>query len=387
MSCKNIVILGSTGSIGVNTLKVIERFKDKFKVIGLTAYNNCELLSKQIEQFKPKYVCVAPSGIAYLKKNCRQKNFKLLDVYDESNLENIVSLKNVDVVVIGMRSSAALRPFIAAVKAGKTVAPANKEALVIAGEIIMKLARKHNATVVPVDSEQSAIFQCLQGQDKLHFKKVILTASGGALLNVPSVNFDNLTKDQILNHPRWKMGQKITVDSATLLNKGFEVIEAMRLFDLDISQIDVLVHPEAIIHSMVEFIDGSIIAQLGITDMRLPIQYAITYPERLSTGLKSLDFVKLGKLTFLKPDLKRFPFLKLSIDVAKKGKTYPCVLNASDEIAVDAFLKGNIKFTDIYKIVSKVVLKHKAVNDPELKDILDADNWARIETEKLIKVK
>jgi len=283
-----------------------------------------------------------------------------------------------------MRGSKALEPFLTAVKNGKTVAPANKEALVIAGDILMSQAKKHDATVIPVDSEQSAIFQCLNGQNRNELKKVFLTASGGPLYNLAKSKFNKLSIKQVLNHPRWKMGKKITVDSANLMNKGFEVIEAKVLFNLDISQIEVVVHPQAIIHSMVEFNDGSIIAQLGQTDMRIPIQYALTYPHRLNTGLQSMDFFELKNLTFLKPNFQKFPALQLAFDVAKKGGTLPCVLNAADEEAVDAFLNKKLKFTDIYKVVEKVIRMHKMIKKPKLKDIYQTDQWAREQAQRYI---
>jgi len=381
MKPKNIVILGSTGSIGINTLKIVERFPARFKVVGLTAYNNDKLLENQVKKFFPRYVAIHKEKIGAFRSQF--KGLKILDV--EEDLEILVALKEVDIVVIAMRGSAALAPFLSAVKSGKIVAPANKEALVIAGDIIMKEARKYKATIIPIDSEQSAIFQCLNGESRGELKKVYLTASGGVLLNVCQSRFDQLSVEEILNHPRWRMGKKITVDSATLMNKGFEVIEAMRLFQLQKDQVDVVVHPEAIIHSMVEYQDGSIIAQLGITDMRLPIQYALMYPRRISTGLKSLDFFSLKALTFQKPDLKKFPCLGLCRLVAQKDGTLPSVLNASDEEAVEAFLRREIKFTEIYKIIEKVVLKHRCIFSPALKDILEADRWAREETERLIK--
>ncbi len=382
MELKRVVILGSTGSIGINTLKVIERFPYRFKVVGLTAYSNFKLLERQIKKFSPTHVAASTKGAQYLKKNINTRSTRILDV--EKDLEQLVALRNVDTVVIAMRGSAALKPFLSAVRAGKTVAPANKEALVVAGDMLMREAKQHKATIIPIDSEQSAIFQCLEGKSRDDLKKVLLTASGGALLDVPKAKFDNLSVSQILDHPRWKMGKKITVDSATLMNKGFEVIEAKVLFQLDVRQIEVVVHPEAIIHSMAEFKDGSILAQLSITDMRLPIQYALTYPQRLESGLRSTNFAELGQLTFRKPDHDKFPSLALAIRVGRKGGTLPSVLNAVDEVAVDAFLNEKIKFSDIYKIVEKVVKKHAVVQKPTLKKILEADQWAREEAERII---
>jgi 1-deoxy-D-xylulose-5-phosphate reductoisomerase len=382
MKTKNLVVLGSTGTIGINTLKIVRQYPQQFRVVGLTACNNFKLLEKQIREFKPQYVAIGKQGFDYLRRRFDRASVKILDVDKESGF--IVSLKSVDIVVIGMRGGAALAPFLEAVRHGKTVAPANKEALVMAGPLLMRLARKHNAKIIPVDSEQSAIFQCLEGHRREDLKRVILTASGGALRKVPLTRFDRLSVNEILRHPRWKMGEKITVDSATLMNKGFEVIEAMRLFDLTVDQVQVVIHPEAIIHSMVEFKDGSIIAQMGITDMRLPIQYALTYPHRLGTGLASTDFYHLKQLTFGKPDFKRFPSLALALRVAREGGTFPSVLNAADEVAVDAFLNQKINFTGIYRIVERTVRRHRIVRDPDLKQILEADIWARAQATRLI---
>jgi 1-deoxy-D-xylulose-5-phosphate reductoisomerase len=318
--------------------------------------------------------------LAQLKKeNSRTKFFDV-----KKDLPELVAKADVDVVVIAMTGAAALEPFLAAVRAGKKVAPANKEALVMAGGILMKEARRHGAVIVPVDSEQSAIFQCLEGRDRKDLYQVHLTASGGALRALPRARHDKVSVRDILAHPRWKMGAKITVDSATLMNKGFEVIEAQRLFDLSIDKIKVLVHPEAIIHSMIEFVDGSILAQLGVTDMRLPIQYALTYPERLPVPLKRLDLVALKALTFEAPDLKKFPSLKLAYLAARRGGTAPAVLNAADEVAVDAFLKGSIKFTSIHTVVEKTLLKHVNVASPSLSDIQDADVWARYKAQEFV---
>jgi 1-deoxy-D-xylulose-5-phosphate reductoisomerase len=382
MALKNIVILGSTGSIGINTLKVVEQFPQNFRVIGLTAYNNYRLLKDQIQKFSPEYVAINENRIAHLKGEIDTSHTKVLDA--ATDLPHLVARKEVDIVVIAMRGSAALEPFLAAVQEGKIVAPANKEALVIAGDLIMRTAKRQKASIIPIDSEQSAIFQCLEGGNRRYLKKVILTASGGALWHVPEKEFDQLSVETILDHPRWKMGKKITVDSATLMNKGFEVIEAARLFDLTVEQIEVLVHPQAIIHSMVELRDGSVLAQLGVTDMRLPIQYALTYPHRWESPLNSLDFLKEGSFTFAEPDLNKFPSLGLAFDVLRQGGSTPCVLNAADEEAVQAFLGGQISFTDIYKIVEKVVRNHKQIQEPELQDVLKVDAWSREETRKYL---
>ncbi len=382
MTCKNVVILGSTGSIGINTLKVIACFPDRFKVIGLTAYNNVKLLEEQVRLFKPQYIAIGKKYISHFQKISDTKKIEIFDV--ENGLDHIVAQKNVDIVVVAMSGSAALKPFLSAIRHGKLVAPANKEALVVAGDLIIKEAKKYNAKIIPIDSEQSAIFQCLNNTNRDELKKIYLTASGGCLLKTAKGKFNQLSRQEILRHPRWKMGKKITVDSATLMNKGFEVIEAKHLFSVDIERISVIIHPEAIIHSMVEFIDGSIIAQLGLTDMCIPIQYALTYPDRWPSPLKSINFFDLRQLTFLKPDYRKFPSLRLAIEVANEGGTLPSVLNAADEEAVDAFLKGDIVFTEIYEIVEKVVRNHKRVTNPDIKEILQADQWARREAQEAI---
>ena len=379
MKPRSLAILGSTGSIGLNTLKVVDHNPQRFQVKALSAFNNFKLLEEQIKKYKPSHVAVGPEGLAYFKST----GIKGVKFYPIGDCSQIASLKEVDVVVLAMRGTGALMPFLEALRAGKTVAPANKEALVIAGDLIMSEARKHKARIIPVDSEQSAIFQCLEGQQSKPVY-IHLTASGGPLREVKAKDFKKMTPKDILRHPRWKMGQKITVDSATLMNKGFEVIEAKHLFNLEHHQIKVLVHPEAIIHSMVEFADGSLLAQLGVTDMRLPIQYALTYPDRLPTGLKGLDLAELGSLNFQKPDLKKFPSLALAFEAARLAGSMPTVLNAADEEAVDAFLRGKIDFLSIYKVVEKVVLSHTIIKNPSLQAILQADQWARIEAQNIL---
>lgn len=381
MKKKRVAILGSTGSIGESTLKVIRRYSDYFDVVALSAYNSICSLEKQINEFQPQFVAVPDKKRQQLGEKIKSTT-TIIDV--DTDLEQIVQHDHVDIVVIGMRGASALKPFLAAAQAGKVIAPANKEALVIAGHLIVEVAHQNGATIVPVDSEQSAIFQCLRGEKRGELRRVILTASGGALRNVPQQDFDLLTVDDILKHPRWKMGPKITVDSATLMNKGFEVIEAQRLFNLNIDQINVVVHPEAIVHSLVEYVDGSMIAQLAPTDMQLPIQFAMTYPDRLSTQTRPLDLVELGSLNFEKPDTDKFPLLSLAFEVAKIGGSLPSVLNAADEIAVEAFLKCKIKFNDIVNIVEKVIQKHCVIHAPKLDDIIQTDQWARDIAQELV---
>jgi 1-deoxy-D-xylulose-5-phosphate reductoisomerase len=384
MSLKRIALLGSTGTIGINTLKVIDRYPDRFQVVALTAYQNYRRLEEQIRKYAPPYVAVHPKGRDHFRKCYDFRKIRFFEAPRE--LSQIVALPAVDIVVLGISGSVALEPFLRAVQGGKIIAAANKEALVIAGDILMREARKHRALIIPVDSEQSAIFQCLNGRPRNGLKKIYLTASGGPLHNVSKSTFGRLSVKEILRHPRWKMGKKITVDSATLMNKGFEVMEAKVLFGLPVKDIQVLIHPEAIVHSMVEFRDGSILAQLGITDMRLPIQYALTYPERLDTGLSRMDFSTLKQLTFQKPDFKKFPALDLSFYVAEKGGTLPGVLNAADEEAVLWFLRGRLTFINIYRVVEKVVVRHKIVKQPSLEQIREADRWAREEAQRAMAI-
>ncbi|MFH1359882.1 MAG: 1-deoxy-D-xylulose-5-phosphate reductoisomerase [Candidatus Omnitrophota bacterium] len=382
MNVKRVAILGSTGSIGINALKVIDRYPNRFRVVGLTAYNNVRLLEKQIRKYQPFFAAVHPENIGRLKRAVHSQRTKILDAHLE--MERITTHPSVDLVILGISGSIALEPFLSAIRCGKTVALANKEAIVMAGDVIMKEAQRHQAAIIPVDSEQSAIFQCLSGNNRKELKKVYLTASGGPLYDRSKKDFDQLSVEKILKHPRWQMGKKITVDSATLMNKGLEIIEAKWLFGLKVEEIDVLIHPQAIIHSMVEYQDGSIMAQMGITDMQLPIQYALTYPNRLPSGLKTVNFDQLGQFTFAKPDIKKFPSLALCYDVAKKERTFPCVLNAANEEAVRAFLERRINFSKIHKIVEKVVCRHKASPKTDLKEILDADAWARQEARKVL---
>ena len=381
MAKRCLAILGSTGSIGVNTLKVVDHHPDQFKVVALSAYNNLTVLRQQIKKYQPSYVAAHFKILQELKKEFGSLKIKFFDV--DTEIQYLAILKEVDTVVLAMRGAGALAPFLEAVRAGKRVAPANKEAIVIAGELIMKEAHRNKAEIIPIDSEQSAIFQCIDGQ-KVPVKKIHLTASGGPLRDVPYKNFSSVSVKDILDHPRWRMGSKITVDSATLMNKGFEFIEAQRLFNLAFNQIEIIVHPEAIIHSMVEFNDGSWLAQLAITDMRIPIQYALTYPFRYETGLKALDLVKVQSLNFQKPDLKKFPSLSLALEVAQKGGTLPSILNASNEEVVDVFLKGKINLISMYKVIEKVVRGHKIIKNPSLNDIYAADRWAREETKAIL---
>lgn len=379
---KRVAILGSTGSIGLTTLKVIQQYRKEFILEAITAHNNVAGLKIQLAQFRPAKVAIADEQagrelILQTKLSCK--------VYSGiEGLNKIASDRDVDIVVIALSGAMAIHPLLAAIDAGKHVALANKEALVVAGAIIMERLKKSKARLIPVDSEQSAIFQCLEARAKNELCCIHLTASGGPLHKVPLKNFKRLRPKTVLNHPRWKMGKKITVDSSTLMNKGLEVIEARWLFDTDIAKIKVLVHREAIIHSMVEFVDGVVLAQLGVTDMALPIQYALSYPRRLRNNQHRLDFLRLKNLTFEKVDRRKFPCLDFAYQAAKDGGSVPAVMNAANEEAVQAFLDERIGFIGIPKIIEKIMAKHRATKDPDLVQILEADAWAREEVKRLI---
>ena len=383
---KRVAILGSTGSIGTTTLQVIKRYNKEFKLVALTVNNNISGLRRQIKEFSPQAVAVVDreaSGEIVLSKH---KNSPKLYSGIEG-LEKIASDKEVDIVVVALSGAVALYPLLAAIKAGKHIALANKEALVMAGAVIMNQLRSSQARLIPVDSEQSAIFQCLEGRPASEVKTLYLTASGGALYDLPARDFKHLKPREVLNHPRWKMGKKITVDSATLMNKGLEAIEARWLFDTDISRIKVLIHRQAIIHSMVEFVDAVVLAQLGATDMALPIQYALSYPKRLANKGYCLDFEKIGCLAFERADTQKFPCLDFAYQAAKDSRTMPAVVNAANEEAVAAFLGQRISFVMIPKIIEKIMARHKPVDNPGLPAILEADKWAREEARRLIKMR
>lgn len=372
---KNVAIFGSTGSIGKNTLQVIRRFPGKFKVSALTANSDTSSLFLQVKEFLPKFVCVGDRNSALLIKKYFGRRIKVY--FGQSGLVELAKEKTLGKCVFAISGSVALSPLVSAIKSRKDIALANKEALVMAGALIMRMASKARVKIIPIDSEQSAIWQCLQGEDKRNLKMVYLTASGGPLLKENLSVLKRISLSKVLRHPRWKMGRKITVDSATLMNKGLEFLEAMFLFDINHSMIKVLIHPEALIHSMVEFKDGVILAQLSKTDMRIPIQYALSYPDRLDSALSNIDFVKLKYLSFESPDTLKFPCLKLAYQAAKELGTLPAVMNAANEVAVDAFLSAKIRFTSIYDIVSKVMRKHENKVNPDLEDIRQADIWAK----------
>ncbi len=370
---KRLAILGSTGSIGQQTLEVVRALPHRFQVVGLAAGKNIDLLAKQINEFKPRFVY-------YQDKKARLANAE----YQLLPLEEIASHPQVDTVVIATSGKAGLTPTLAAVKAGKNVALANKEPLVMAGEIITNEAKLNGAQILPIDSEHSAIWQCLRGETR-SAAQLILTASGGPFRHYSPAQLDKITAEDALRHPTWQMGRKVTIDSATLMNKGLEVIEAHWLFDIPINNIRVLIHPQSFIHSMVEFIDGSVKAQLSCPDMRLPIQYALSYPERLpNPQLPRLDWNNIKDLSFEQPDFDTFPCLKLAIEAGKQGGTCPAALCAADEVAVELFLSQRIKFTDIARLVERTLEEHEAKAHPTLEEIMAADTWAREKARQLI---
>jgi 1-deoxy-D-xylulose-5-phosphate reductoisomerase len=372
---ENIAILGSTGSIGKNSIEVIANFPDQFKVSYLTVNNNIDALCDQVRRFKPK-------GVVVLDRNSAAECKKRFDgatevLVGEEGLEEIVQRNDVDVVISSLVGFAGLKPTIAAIRAKKKIALANKETLVVAGEIIMRLVKETGGILIPVDSEHSAIFQCLVGESGSSVAKIILTASGGPFLNTPKDMLKKVSVEQALHHPNWKMGNKVTIDSATLMNKGMEVIEARWLFGIPPERIDVVIHPQSIIHSMVEFIDGSVKAQLGMPDMKIPIQYALTYPERAASNVARVDFPKLREMTFFPPDIERFQCLRLAYDALNEGGTMPAALNAANEIAVRRFLEGKIAFQQIPETICRTMEHHNVTGRPTLDDIIAADASAR----------
>lgn len=377
---KRIAILGSTGSIGTNALDVIRKHRDKFEVVALSAHSNIKLLSGQIREFNPGFVCVGSGSDG----DELRKKFKLEVLSGDEGLCKIARLRDIDTILVAVVGSAALFPLMAAIKTGKRIALANKEALVIAGGLVMGLAKKYHAEIIPVDSEHSAIFQCLKNENRKSVSRLIITCSGGPFYRRRKP-FDKITVAETLKHPRWLMGRKITVDSATLVNKGLEVIEAHHLFGIPFESISVLIHPQSIVHSMVEFRDNSVIAQLSSPDMRLAIQYAFTYPERLECNVKRLNPESLARLEFCLPDNGRFPCLELVIEAGKAGHTMPAVMNAANEVSVEAFLKNRIKFNSIPKIIENTMKKHRIVKNPSIEDIMEADSWSRKTAEQQIK--
>lgn len=378
---KKLAVLGSSGSIGQSTLAVVRSKPTQFKVVALSVNSDIAKLSQQIKEFRPRLVCVRDKDAAWKLKTGIGPLTKVL--CGEDGLHELVRDKEIQQIMFAISGSAALGPLISAIEAGKDIALANKEALVMAGPMVMHLAKKYKVNILPVDSEQSAIWQSLGGLDPADVRHVYLTASGGPLRKLAADKFKYVTIGKVLRHPRWKMGKKITVDSATLMNKGLELLETMFLFNLEARKIKILIHPEALIHSMVEFNDGVTMAQLSVTDMRIPIQYALSYPKRLPSELKGVDFYRLGKLHFEKPDLKKFPCLGLAYQAARDLGTMPAVLNAANEESVNYFLNKKINFLTIPKIVEKVMRVHTKQANPGLNDIMAADSWAREEAHRI----
>ena len=374
---RKISIIGSTGSIGTQALEVIEKLQDKFEIIALAGGHNVELLKKQAEKFKPKYICHnAPC-------DCNDKNGAYKVLHGSEGLEKICSDKENDIILVACSGKIGLRPTLTAIRNGIDIALANKETLVMAGDIVMAEAKKYGVKIVPVDSEHCAIHQCIKDINQVD--KLIITASGGPFLHKTVEDMKNATVEQALAHPRWNMGKKITVDSATLMNKGLEIIEAHHLFGFDYDDIDVVVHPQSIVHSAIEYVDGSVIAQLGLPSMHIPIQYAITYPERFE-GIKSksFSFVEIAHLDFEKPDYEKFPTVKLAYEMGKAGGTATVCLNAANEEAVFAFLDGKIKLYNIYEITKKMCDEHKVIKNPTIDEIFEVDKEVREKTKELI---
>ena len=386
---KNIAVLGSTGSIGTQTLDIVREYSGLLKVTALAAGSNVELLERQIREFKPKIVCIYQKDKAEKLKNMiRDLEVKLVTEMD--GLIECATEVTADIVVTAMVGMIGIRPTMEAIKAGKDIALANKETLVTAGHLIMPLIKEKGGTLLPVDSEHSAIFQSLNGEDNKQVEKIILTASGGPFRGMKRTELRNKTPGDALKHPNWSMGRKISIDSATMVNKGLEVMEAAWLFGVDMDQIQVVIHPQSIIHSMVEFVDGGIMAQMGVPDMKLPIQYALFYPDRLPiAGGKCIDFYKLSQLTFEEPDLKTFQGLQLGYEAGRMGGTMPTVYNAANEWAVSAFLNGEIEFLAIVDLISAAMQKHELISNPSLVEILNTEKQTYdfvkeyIETERM----
>ncbi|MDR6224204.1 1-deoxy-D-xylulose-5-phosphate reductoisomerase [Desmospora profundinema] len=372
---KTIAILGSTGSIGRNTLEVVKQHPDRFQVTALAAGSNADEMVKQVETFRPKIVSMATEQAA---QQVRERASYPVDVISgEAGLLEVAAHSDASDVMSALVGSRGLPPTLAAIRAGKTIHLANKETLVMAGAIVMAEAKRHGVAILPVDSEHSAIFQCLNGERKRDVRRLIVTASGGAFRDWSRKQLAHATREQALTHPNWSMGAKVTIDSATMMNKGLEVMEARWLFDLSYDQIDVLIHPESIIHSMVEFEDGAVMAQLGTPDMKGPIQYALSYPERWPLETKRLNLAEVGRLHFREADMERYPCLRMAYEAGRAGGTVPTVLNAANEVAVERFLDGEITFLEIESMIEEVLSRHIPQANPDLEALFEADRWAR----------
>ena len=389
---KHLAILGSTGSIGQNALSVVETHPDEFVVAGLAAKTSIDRIEQQVRQFCPRLVAVRDEGAANQLKE-RLRDVKTVEILSGSEgTSAVATMAEVDLVLEAMGGGAGLLPTLEAIQSGKDLAFVNKEVLVMCGSLIMEAVKEYGVRLLPVDSEISAIFQCLsdvKGNDgsRAEIHRLILTGSGGPFRETPLGQLNSVTPQQALQHPNWKMGEKVTIDSATMMNKGFEVIESKWFFDVELSQIEVVIHPESIIHSMVEFVDGSVLAQLGVADMRLPIQYALTYPDRFPTSVPRLDLSQVGALHMEPVDSEKFPCLQLAYSAAKVGGTLPTVLSSADEVVVQAFLNRQIGFTDIPNYLEEVMTRHDVTSQPMLDDILAADQWARSAAHQLIQTR
>lgn len=382
---KNIVILGSTGSIGTNTLDIVDRFPEEFRVVGLTAGSNDEKLEEQVLKYRPRMVALAhDAAAAKLRERVTGTAVDVEVLGGIDGITRVAQASEADLVISSIVGAAGLVPTLAAITSGKHIALANKEPMVMAGKLMQAEARKHGVRIFPVDSEHSAIFQSMEGHRRQDIHRVILTASGGPLWEFSRAQLADVTPERALQHPNWKMGEKITIDSATLMNKGLEIIEARWLFDIPEAQIDVLIHRESIIHSLVEYTDRSVIAQLGLPDMRTPISYAMRYPERMPLALPSLDLAEIGRLTFFKPDHDRFPCLRLGYEALRIGGTMPATMNAANEVAVEAFLHGGIRFVDIPDIIQSTMEAHTPREFDSLGPALEADRSAREKAESLV---
>lgn len=379
---KNVVLLGSTGSIGTSTVKVAEDLPEHIQLIGLAAGNNVSLLAEQTNRLRPLAVSLhRHESVPDLRSKLRHQ--PQIHTGPEG-LIALATLPEADIVLIAIVGTAGLAPALAAIRAGKDIAVASKEILVMAGEIVMAEARRHGVRVLAVDSEHSAIFQCLDGKPESSVRRMILTASGGPFRNTPKEAFAHIKVEDALKHPSWNMGRKITIDSATLFNKGLEMIEARWLFNIEMARVDVVVHPQSIVHSMVEFVDGSILSQLSTPDMCLPIQFALTYPDRIASNRVQTSLADIGSLTFEAPDEERFPALRLAREAGTAGSSLPAVLNAANEVAVEAFLNGSIGFPTITKVVEETMAGHAVAAQPTLERIIEADQWARTHAREVI---
>lgn len=372
---RHLSILGSTGSIGTSTLEVVRKHPERYKVMALAAGTNVEEMVRQMKEFRPRLVSMASKEAAEEVK--LHASYPVQVVYGENGLLEVASYPEADYLLSSLVGSRGLRPTLAGIHSGKTIGLANKETLVMAGGLVMEEAKKAGVSILPVDSEHSAIFQCLNGEPPSAVHRIILTASGGAFRDWSRERMKTATKDEALNHPNWSMGAKVTVDSASLMNKGLEVIEAHWLFGIPYDRLEVLIHSESIVHSLVEFNDGAVMAQLGTPDMKVPIQYALNYPERLPLYTERLNLAKIGKLHFAEPDLEQFPCLKIAYDCGRAGGSMPTVMNAANEIAVERFLQEGLPFLAIEEIVQEVLSRHTLISRPGLEDLFEADRWAR----------